>query len=136
MIDIYWDYENIDDSIIEYVNKYLLYACKLLRNKNYELSISFVSLDEIHELNLKYRSIDKPTDVLSFAGINNSLGDIIISYEKAKEQAEIIGHSFERELAFLVVHGFLHLLGFDHETEEDEKEMIKLQKEIMCKKGE
>ena len=160
-MDIYWDAEDINADIIEYIEKYLLYAYNLLYNKKhvlypggincrggnlppeyvraddtqtspkYELSISFVSIDEIHELNLKYRNIDKPTDVLSFPGINNSLGDIIISPEKAKEQAKTIGHSFERELTFLVIHGFLHLLGFDHETKEDEEKMIALQKEIM-----
>ena len=130
-MDIYWDADSIDTAVIDYINKYLTYAYKLLCNKKCELSISFVSLDEIHELNLKYRNIDKPTDVLSFPGINESLGDIIISYEKAKEQADSLGHSFERELAFLVIHGFLHLLGFDHETKEDEEKMIALQKEII-----
>ncbi len=92
-----------------------------------EISVTIVDNDEIHKLNLKHRNIDRPTDVLSFPlgvdgvyDINNDtgaqmLGDIVISIEKAMEQAELYGHSLDREIAFLTVHSMLHLLGYDHE---------------------
>ena len=92
-----------------------------------EISVTIVDNAEIHELNLKHRNIDRPTDVLSFPlgvdgvyDINNDtgaqmLGDIVISIEKAMEQAELYGHSLDREIAFLTVHSMLHLLGYDHE---------------------
>lgn len=111
-----------------------------------EVSVTFTDNEGIHELNKKFREVDKPTDVLSFPlfdfegetdeppvdEIMSNLGDIVISLEKAKEQAEEYGHSFEREVAFLSVHSMLHLLGYDHETsEEDEVEMRSKQTEIM-----
>lgn len=92
-----------------------------------EISVTIVDNEEIHALNLKHRNIDRPTDVLSFPlgvdgvyDINNDtgaqmLGDIVISIEKAIEQAELYGHSLDREIAFLTVHSMLHLLGYDHE---------------------
>lgn len=92
-----------------------------------EISVTIVDNKEIHELNLKHRNIDRPTDVLSFPlgvdgvyDLNNDtgaqmLGDIVISIEKAIEQAELYGHSLDREIAFLTVHSMLHLLGYDHE---------------------
>lgn len=103
-----------------------------------EISLAFVDNAYIHELNKNYRDKDKPTDVLSFPmdDINNEqpyvlLGDIIISLEKAKEQAEEYGHSFEREMAFLTVHGVLHLLGHDHEGEEEREWMEKEQRRVL-----
>ncbi|MGF2617129.1 rRNA maturation RNase YbeY [Rossellomorea vietnamensis] len=110
-----------------------------------ELTISFVKNDRIKEINKEYRDKDQATDVISFAmeelgedetkivgdGIPRILGDIIISVEKAKEQADEYGHSFSRELGFLALHGFLHLLGYDHMNEEDEKRMFGRQKEIL-----
>ena len=111
-----------------------------------EVSVTFTDNEGIHELNKKFREVDKPTDVLSFPlfdfegetdeppvdEIMSNLGDIVISLEKAKEQSEEYGHSFEREVAFLCVHSMLHLLGYDHETsEEDEVEMRSKQTEIM-----
>ncbi|MFT9848657.1 rRNA maturation RNase YbeY [Aneurinibacillus sp. REN35] len=114
-----------------------------------EVTVTFVDNDRIHELNREYRGIDRPTDVLSFAmndegeeemeifleegmeEIPNMLGDIIISIPKAQEQAEEYGHTFEREMGFLVVHGFLHLMGYDHETEEEEAEMFGKQEDIL-----
>ena len=115
--------------------------------QNYcEVSVTFTDNAGIHELNNKYRGVDKPTDVLSFPlfdfegeceeppidEVMSNLGDIVISLEKAKEQAEEFGHSFERETAFLCVHSMLHLLGYDHERSEDEdKEMRSKQTEIM-----
>lgn len=116
---------------------------------DYEVSISFVDNDEIKELNKQYRGKDASTDVLSFPLLefeeteedyeneeeyvqeDKLLGDIVISLEKAKEQAEEYGHSFERELAFLTAHGMLHLLGMDHEDENEEKEMIAKQDRIL-----
>lgn len=92
-----------------------------------EISVTIVDNAEIHELNLKHRNIDRPTDVLSFPlgvdgvyDINNDtgaqmLGDIVISIEKAIEQSDLYGHSLDREIAFLTVHSMLHLLGYDHE---------------------
>lgn len=114
-----------------------------------ELSITFVNNEKIQELNHLYRQKDRPTDVISFAmqemgedeleiiGLNMPiiLGDIIISVPKAVEQAEEYGHSFLRELGFLALHGFLHLLGYDHMTETDEKLMFNKQKEILTGYG-
>ena len=109
-----------------------------------ELSVTFVDKDEIQNINKMYRDKDKVTDVISFAleedepeidmnelDIPRVLGDIIICTDVAHEQAENYGHSFERELGFLALHGFLHLLGYDHMTDEDEKEMFGRQKEIL-----
>jgi probable rRNA maturation factor len=110
-----------------------------------ELTLSFVTNERIQEINKEYRDKDQPTDVISFAleelgedetqivgdNIPRILGDIIISVEKAKEQADEYGHSFSRELGFLALHGFLHLLGYDHMNEEDEKRMFGRQTEIL-----
>ncbi|MFJ5715411.1 rRNA maturation RNase YbeY [Neobacillus sp. NPDC093127] len=114
-----------------------------------EVSVTFVSNERIQEINREYRKKDTPTDVISFAmeelgegeieitgsQIPRVLGDIIISVPKTKEQAEEYGHSFLRELGFLAVHGFLHLLGYDHMSEDEEKEMFTLQKEILNEYG-
>jgi len=114
-----------------------------------EVSVTFVSNEKIQEINREYRDKDNPTDVISFAmeelgegevelvgaEIPRILGDIIISIPRAVEQAEEYGHTFLRELGFLTVHGFLHLLGFDHMTAEEEKEMFTLQREILDEYG-
>lgn len=115
-----------------------------------EVSVSFIDNEAIHKLNLEYREKDKPTDVLSFPmwekeelsdgtaldGHAVMLGDIIISAEKAKAQAEEYSHSIEREICFLSVHSILHLLGYDHETsEEDEAYMKAKQEEVLIKIG-
>lgn len=114
-----------------------------------EISLSIVSNKEIQEINKQFRNIDLPTDVLSFpqltfeegetADVNENeeiiLGDIIISIDKAKEQAEEYGHSLERELAFLAVHSMLHLMGYDHMIQEEEEDMFRRQKEILMKAG-
>lgn len=107
-----------------------------------ELSVTFVDKEEIQEINKIYRDKDKVTDVISFAleedepeitGLDmpRVLGDIIICTDVAKEQADNYGHSFERELGFLALHGFLHLLGYDHMNEQDEKEMFGRQEQIL-----
>ncbi|GER66936.1 endoribonuclease YbeY [Weizmannia acidilactici] len=110
-----------------------------------ELSVTFTDNERIREINREYRDKDQPTDVISFAleesgegeieiigeGLPRVLGDIIISVPRAREQAREYGHSFLRELGFLSVHGFLHLLGYDHMTKEDEAEMFGRQKEIL-----
>ena len=114
--------------------------------ENSEVSITLTDDKNIHELNKKFRGIDRATDVLSFAlreseepEILNAeietLGDIIISVERAKVQAEEFGHSFLREVIFLEVHGLLHLLGYDHIQEDDRIEMEAEQKFIMDKLG-
>ena len=112
-----------------------------------EVSVTLTDNERIHRLNREYRQVDRPTDVLSFPLCDweeedgqafgpMALGDIVLSLEKAKEQAEAYGHSYEREVAFLTVHSMLHLLGYDHETsEEDEKEMFARQNAIMDRMG-
>lgn len=120
-----------------------------LENEQYgnacEVSLTYTDNEQIHALNRQYREVDKPTDVLSFplmdfTGESDepvadepvvSLGDIVISLEKAKEQADEYGHSFEREVAFLTVHSMLHLLGYDHMTEDEERDMRARQSKIM-----
>lgn len=110
-----------------------------------ELSLSFVDIKTIHKINKEYRNIDRPTDVISFAlndeidgelkiiggDEKNYIGDILICVDIAKKQALEYNHSFEREVGFLAVHGFLHLLGYDHELPEEEKIMFGKQKEIL-----
>ncbi len=109
--------------------------------ENVEVSILLVDNEQIKELNSKHRKKDTPTDVLSFPLLTEFhnlpeddiiyLGDIVISVERAKEQADEYGHSFKREIGFLIAHSILHLLGYDHMIEEDEKCMIDKQEEIL-----
>jgi probable rRNA maturation factor len=107
---------------------------------NYEVSLSFVDNEEIHELNREYRGVDRATDVLSFPLLTDefdveieeeSLGDIVISLERALEQSEEYNHSFEREVCFLVCHSMFHLLGYDHDTEENTKDMRKREEDVL-----
>lgn len=109
---------------------------------DYSFSLIFVDNQKIQEINRDYRAKDYPTDVISFQIVDQplmesnfyhdlELGDIFISIDKAKEQAQEYGHSFEREVCFLFTHGLLHILGFDHLTEAEEKEMFGLQDEIL-----
>lgn len=114
-----------------------------------EVSIMFVDAAKITEINRDYRDKDNVTDVISFAlddanedepiivgeDLPHLLGEIVICVEKISEQADDYGHSFERELGFLTIHGFLHLLGYDHMTEEDEKEMFDKQKTLLEQYG-
>ncbi|WP_042458525.1 rRNA maturation RNase YbeY [Neobacillus dielmonensis] len=131
------------------IERIISFAAQKQKVENSEVSITFVTNEKIHEINREYRDKDAPTDVISFAleelgegeteliatDMPRILGDIIISVPKAKEQAEEYGHSFIRELGFLAVHGFLHLLGYDHMTEAEEKVMFTLQKDILDEYG-
>lgn len=137
--------ELVKDEWYEQIEKLLNFAKQQEEiSEDAELSITFVDKSEIQEINKMYRDKDKVTDVISFAleedepDINMSefdiprvLGDIIICTDVAQEQSESYGHSFERELGFLALHGFLHLLGYDHMNEEDEKEMFGRQDAIL-----
>ncbi|WP_346684692.1 rRNA maturation RNase YbeY [Megamonas hypermegale] len=137
----------IDVQIVDTVRKAAYKVGELYGLDNAEVSITFTDNKHIHEINREYRKVDRPTDVISFA-LNegdepeieggapiNVLGDIIISVEKAVEQAKDYGHSVEREVAFLTVHGMLHLLGYDHMEEEDRKEMRQEEDFVMEKLG-
>ncbi len=140
----YDEYEDVYLSLLKRTMKHLKLKCDPI------VSVTFVDNEYIHGLNRDYRHIDRPTDVISFAFLDNEedkasqlnnkgivvLGDIYISIDKAKEQAEEYGHPLKRELSFLFVHGLLHLLGYDHMTPEDEGVMFKLQDEILPPKGE
>ena len=133
------EYEDIYLSLLEKTVKHLRLKCDPI------LSVTFVDDEFIHKMNRDYRHVDRPTDVISFAFLDGdenrekelknkgpvSLGDIYISIDRAKAQAEEYGHPLKRELSFLFVHGLLHLLGYDHMTEEDEKIMFKIQDEIL-----
>lgn len=113
--------------------------------KNLYISITLTNPENIQKINKEYRNIDRATDVLSFPMFEREeipslkeedktediLGDIIVSIEKVKEQAEEYGHSFERELAYLVTHGMLHLLGYDHMIDEEKVIMRKREEEIL-----
>ncbi len=139
----------IDDLLLNLVKR----ACEAtLEYENFrgdaEISFTFADNSEIHELNLRFRNIDRETDVLSFPLSENGeydidpengacqLGDIVISVEKAKQQAEEYGHSFNREVAFLTVHSMLHLLGYDHvNNKTEEEDMFKRQHEILKEMG-
>lgn len=116
------------------------YALKHEKVENAIFSIIFIDDKAMKNLNYQYRHINKTTDVLSFAfedsmNVNNDswrmLGEIYISVDKAKEQASEYGHAYLREVSFLMIHGFLHLLGYEHMTDEDEKEMFTRQEEIL-----
>lgn len=150
-IDIIDETNELTDQDRELMEQVVRQAFEMEKvDKNSEVCITVVHNDEIQEINREYRNKDMPTDVISFAltemtdeeleiisdeDIPTVLGDIIISIDKAREQAKEYNHSFARELAFLTVHGFLHLLGYDHMTEEDEKVMFSKQEEILRANG-
>lgn len=127
-------YNQTEEDIKE-IKKLLKRVFRSVREKK-NMQIILVTEEEIHTLNRNYRQIDKPTDVLSFENddaSDTSIGDIFISIEQARKQAEDYGHSFEREIGFLAVHGYLHLKGYDHHTPEDEKAMMEKAEEILSK---
>lgn len=138
----------------------LQFAAEKTGKENKEMAVTFVTNERSHELNLEYRDTDRPTDVISLEYKPESdltfseedlaenselaemldefdayIGELFISVDKAREQAEKYGHSFEREMGFLAVHGFLHINGYDHYTPEEEKEMFTLQEEILTAYG-
>lgn len=144
-ISIYYE-NSLDQKLVGYQKLFKVIANKVLNEYYhdglYELSITIMDDETIHKYNLEYRKIDRPTDVLSFAlteadnlsylkGIPVQLGDILISYPRAKQQARKYGHSIKREMAFLFTHGLLHLIGYDHQTDAQEKEMFSLQERIL-----
>lgn len=147
----------ISDELISLLEAILQKAGEAEGVNDGEVDLTFVDDEQIHQLNQEYRGIDRPTDVLSFAmneitndeleiiyeleeddaseDIPNVLGDIIISVPRAKLQSEEYGHSLERELGFLFVHGFLHLLGYDHQDEASEAEMMGKQEAVLAEVG-
>lgn len=127
------EYPDIDEAeILEYIG-YL----QAKTNKNTKgITLVFLDTDEVHHLNNEFRGIDRPTDVLTFVEDSEDyLGDVLICYEYIQKQADEYGHSFKRELFFLITHGYLHLIGYDHIEEEDEKEMFEIQNELLNKYG-
>ncbi|GAA3613847.1 rRNA maturation RNase YbeY [Secundilactobacillus similis] len=152
-LEIYDETKNgVPEEHVKLVQKVLDYAGQYIKLKeNTEMSVTFVNNDRIQEINKEYRGVDRATDVISFAiedsaadddfpivmddelaaEIPENIGDIFVSVDKVGEQAEYLEHSYERELGFLVVHGFLHLNGYDHMEPEDEKVMFKLQRDIL-----
>ena len=126
---------------LETVRSVLKHAVLKEKLENVIFNVIIVDNDYIHELNKNYRNIDRETDVITFALEDEKdmvapvgervLGDIYISIDKAISQAEEYGHSLLRELSFLAVHGFYHLLGYDHMTEEEEKVMFSKQEEVL-----
>ena len=136
--------ETTEEIDIEEIKKLTDYLVKYMNVENAQFNVIFINNEKIREINKSYRGIDRETDVISFAledektiRVENEriLGDIYISVEKAKMQAEEYGHSFKREICFLTTHGFLHLLGYDHMKKEDEEVMFKLQEEILNSYG-
>ena len=147
---IYKDIEEVDE--YEETVKRVFDECfeeeKIEDSKLY-ITVTFTNPENIQKINKEYRNIDKATDVLSFPMFEKKelenkiqekdflhediLGDIVISIEKVKEQAKEYGHSFERELSYMLVHGFYHLMGYDHIEEEDKKEMRKKEEKILEK---
>lgn len=131
--------EEIDE--LETVKNVLNYAIKKEKLENVIFNVIIVDNNYIHELNRDYRHIDRETDVITFALEDEKdmvvpdgervLGDIYISIDKAKSQAKEYGHSLLRELTFLAVHGFYHLLGYDHMTKEEEEIMFSKQEEVL-----
>lgn len=150
----------VSQEIMEQTIDLLNFAAQKTGKEEKEMSVTFVTNARSHELNLEYRDTDCPTDVISLeykpetpilfsqddlaadpslaemmAEFDAYIGELFISIDKAREQAEDYGHSFEREMGFLAVHGFLHINGYDHYTPEEEKEMFTLQEEILTAYG-
>ncbi|MGN7388533.1 rRNA maturation RNase YbeY [Sporosarcina sp. SAFN-015] len=153
MLDIYFndETEKVSEDITQLVAEVLNHAAGMEGLSGQpEVSVTFMTDEEIRKINAQYRGKDKATDVISFAleemtegeiaviqeeDMPIVLGDILISVETASRQAAEYGHDERREIGFLALHGFLHLLGYDHMTEEDEKKMFGRQKEILTSFG-
>ena len=150
----------VSEEILKQTQEILEFAAQKTGKEKKEMAVTFVSNDRSHELNLEYRDTDRPTDVISLEykpeldiavdeedlldhpelaemldDFDAYIGELFISVDKAREQAEEYGHSFEREMGFLAVHGFLHINGYDHYTPEEEAEMFGLQEEILTAYG-
>ena len=137
------EYTIVDNNLFkdyDYLYDVLDYALEHEKVNNAIFSIVFLNDEEIHNMNREYRGVDRITDVISFAFEDNEniryndirmLGDIYVCIPQMKRQAESYGHSEKRELSFLVIHGLLHLLGYDHMNPEDEKKMFALQELIL-----
>ena len=150
----------VSEEILKQTQEILEFAAQKTGKENKEMAVTFVSNARSHELNLEYRDTDRPTDVISLEykaelditvdeedlldhpelvemleDFDAYIGELFISVDKAREQAEEYGHSFEREMGFLAVHGFLHINGYDHYTSEEEAEMFGLQEEILTAYG-
>lgn len=153
-LDLIDETETLNQAHSKLVEDILMFASAYLKlSQQVECCVTFVDNARIQEINKEYRGKDYPTDVISFAlddtiedevvpqldfqldNLTHHLGDIMISIDKAKEQAATYQHSFERELGFLALHGFLHLNGYDHMNAVDEKEMFGLQDEILTAFG-
>jgi len=149
-IDFIDETNEVTNELMQEIQKLLQFALEYEGvDGEVEMSVSFVDDERIHEINREYRNKDRATDVISFAmeemgegeieiigaDFPRTLGDIVISVPTTKSQAEEYGHSFKRELGFLAVHGCLHLLGYDHMTEEEEKIMFTKQKDILDRYG-
>ena len=150
----------VSKEILKQTQEILEFAAKKIGKEDKEMAVTFVTNERSHELNLEYRDTDRPTDVISLeykpeleitfdeedlaedpdlaemmSEFDSYIGELFISIDKAHEQAEEYGHSFEREMGFLAVHGFLHINGYDHYTPEEEAEMFGLQEEILTAYG-
>ena len=150
----------VSEEILKQTQEILEFAAQKTGKEKKEMAVTFVSNERSHELNLEYRDMDRPTDVISLEykpeldiavdeedlldhpelaemleDFDAYIGELFISVDKAREQAEEYGHSFEREMGFLAVHGFLHINGYDHYTPDEEAEMFGLQEEILTAYG-
>ena len=150
----------VSEEILKQTQEILEFAAQKTGKEKKEMAVTFVSNERSHELNLEYRDTDRPTDVISLEykpeldvsvdeedlldhpelaemleDFDAYIGELFISVDKAREQAEEYGHSFEREMGFLAVHGFLHINGYDHYTPQEEAEMFGLQEEILTAYG-
>ena len=139
--------QQVTEEILKTMEAAAAYCLELegIDQERTEISVTFVEAEEIRELNRDYRDNDKVTDVLSFPQFDDlndipdfgeiCLGDVVICKERAEEQAEEFGHSFEREIIYLFTHSILHLLGYDHMEEEEKKEMRAREEEVMTYLG-
>lgn len=121
----------ISQEMLSLLEKVIVTAAELEGYSGGEVSVAFVNNQQIKELNNKYRDKNEATDVLSFPIDEEMLGDIIISTRRAADQAEEYGHSLKRELAYLTVHGMLHLFGYDHHSQEEKNEMRQKEERVL-----
>lgn len=143
-VEFFNNYGKDLDINLDTLKDFIIYCLDRLSLKNVLFNVIIVDNDSIHKINKEYRGIDRPTDVITFALEDNKqinmpevrvLGDIYISYDKVISQAKEYNHSIKREICFLAVHGFLHLLGYDHMEKEEEKVMFARQELILNETG-